>query len=152
MTSGRRLADVRFRALSRFHHAVLVLTGWHVAARVAGMQIVELHVVGRRTSRSRMVVLSAPISEPFRIVLVASRGGDDRHPEWYRNLVAHPEVELTVGGETRAMVARTAVGDERAELWRRVVGAYRGYEAYQRRTSREIPVVVCEPREPPGPV
>ena len=63
---------------------------------------------------------------------MASRGGDDRHPEWYRNLVVHPEVELTVGGRTRAMIARTAVGDERAELWRRVVGAYRGYEAYQR--------------------
>ena len=45
------------------------------------------------------------------------------------------------------MIARTAVGDEREELWRRVVGAYGGYEAYQRRTSRTIPVVVCEPRE-----
>ena len=151
MTSGRRLADVRFRALSRFHHAVLVVTGWRVAARVAGMQIVELHVVGRRSGRPRMVVLSAPIAEPARIVLVASRGGDDRHPEWYRNLVVHPEVDLTVGGRTRAMIARTAVGDERAELWRRVVGAYRGYEAYQRRTNRQIPVVVCEPREPSRP-
>ena len=49
------------------------------------------------------------------------------------------------------MIARTAVGDERAELWRRVVGAYRGYEAYQRRTNRQIPVVVCEPRGPSHP-
>ena len=78
-------------------------------------------------------------------MLVASKGGDDRHPEWYRNLVAHPSVELTIGGVARRMTARTAGADERAELWPRVIAAYHGYAVYQRRTTREIPLVICEP-------
>jgi deazaflavin-dependent oxidoreductase (nitroreductase family) len=80
-------------------------------------------------------------------VLVASKGGgDDRHPEWYRNLVADPDVELTVGGTTRPMRAHTADPTEQDELWPRIVAAYRGYADYQRRTEREIPVVVLVPR------
>ena len=79
-------------------------------------------------------------------MLVASKGGDDRHPEWYLNLTANPEVELTVDGATRPMRARTASTEEKAELWPRIVSAYRGYGGYQRRTTRDIPVVICEPR------
>lgn len=145
--SRGRAAGFGFRALSRVHRALLTITGWRVAARVGGMPIVELRTTGRRTGRDRVVVLSAPIAEPDRIVLVASRGGDDRDPAWYRNLVADPQVEVTLGGVTRAMTARTAAPVERVELWSRVVGAYSGYAGYQRRTRREIPIVICEPRE-----
>jgi deazaflavin-dependent oxidoreductase (nitroreductase family) len=114
---------------------------------MGGMPIVELETTGRRSGRPRTVVLSTPLVDGERTVLVASKGGDDRHPDWYRNLVADPEVELTMHGTTRQMRARTADRDERAELWPRVVAAYPGYAAYQRRTSREIPLVVCEPRQ-----
>jgi deazaflavin-dependent oxidoreductase (nitroreductase family) len=79
-------------------------------------------------------------------VLVASKGGDDRNPDWYRNLTARPEVELTMDGRHRPMRARTATAEERDELWPRVVAAYKGYAAYQRRTDRDIPLVICEPR------
>ena len=92
-------------------------------------------------------MLSAPVVDGDRFVLVASRGGDDRDPAWYGNLVAEPSVELTVHGLTRPMTARTADEDERAELWPRVVSAYPGYAGYQRRTAREIPLVICEPKE-----
>ena len=86
------------------------------------------------------------VDEPLRLVLVASRGGDDRQPGWYLNLVARPEVEVTRRGARTAMVARTATPEERAELWPRVVAAYAGYAEYQRRTAREIPLVICTPR------
>jgi deazaflavin-dependent oxidoreductase (nitroreductase family) len=132
--------------LSGFHRALLAIFRWHVAARIAGMTIVELHTIGRRSGAPRTVVLSAPIAEPDRLVLVASRGGDDRHPDWYRNLVVHPDVHVTRRGTRSPMRARTATPDERAELWPRVVAAYAGYAAYQRRTSREIPLVICEDR------
>lgn len=147
MTRFGRVSGVGFRALSALHAGVLALTGWRVAARVAGMPIVELRTIGRRSGRVRMVVLSAPIVNGDAIVLVASKGGDDRHPAWYRNLVAHPDVELTVGESTRRMRARIANPDERAVLWPQVIAAYRGYGAYQRRTEREIPLVICEPSE-----
>jgi deazaflavin-dependent oxidoreductase (nitroreductase family) len=77
---------------------------------------------------------------------VASKGGDDRNPDWYGNLVADPDVEVTVDGTTRPMRARTATADEKAELWPTVTQAYKGYAAYQRRTERDIPLVILEPR------
>ncbi|MEV1130782.1 nitroreductase/quinone reductase family protein [Agromyces sp. NPDC049794] len=146
MTRRRRVADLGFRFLSRAHATILRLTGWHVGASIVGMPIVELHTIGRRSGRPRSVVLSAPVVDGERVVLVASRGGDDEHPGWYRNLLANPRVELTMRGVTRPMTARRADAAERAELWPRVVRAYRGYAAYQRRTSRQIPLVICEPR------
>jgi deazaflavin-dependent oxidoreductase (nitroreductase family) len=79
-------------------------------------------------------------------VLVASKGGDDRDPDWYRNLLAHPEIELTMAGRRRPMRARRASPAEKAELWPQVVAAYHGYAGYQRRTERDIPLVICEPR------
>jgi len=111
------------------------------------MPVVLLATTGRRSGRRRTVVLSSPVIDGSRVVLVASKGGDDRDPEWYRNLVAHPSVELTIGGVARRMTARTADAQERAELWPRVVGAYGGYAAYQRRTTREIPLVICLPED-----
>lgn len=110
------------------------------------MQTVELHAVGRKTGERRSTLLTAPVCEEDKVVLVASKGGSQDHPIWYKNLVANPDVEITIGDRTRPMRARTATGDERAELWERVVEAYKGYAGYQRNTEREIPVVVCEPR------
>jgi len=109
------------------------------------MPVVILHAVGRRSKQHRDTVLTAPIVDANRVVLVASKGGDDRHPDWYRNVLAHPSVELSIAGQRRAMHARQADHVEREVLWPRVVAAYKGYERYQRRANREIPLVVLEP-------
>lgn len=146
MTRRGRFADLGFRALSRTHASLLKLSRWHLAAGVAGMPIVELRTIGRRSGRPRAVILSAPLVDGERLVLVASKGGDDRDPAWYRNLVVNPFVEITVHGTTRPMTARTADDGERAELWPKIVDAYDGYAVYQHRTSRRIPLVICEPR------
>ena len=132
------------------HRGLLALSGGRLGTTVMGMPSVELHVTGRTSGRRRSVMLTAPIYEPDRVVLVASKGGDDRHPDWYRNLVANPDVELTAGGTTRPMRAHTADDTERAELWPRIVAVYRGYADYQQRTDREIPVVVLVPRSSRG--
>jgi deazaflavin-dependent oxidoreductase (nitroreductase family) len=146
MVDRGRLADLGFRALSAVHRALLKVSGWRVFTRYGRLTVIELRTTGRRSGRPRTVVLSAPVFEGGRVVLVGSRGGDDRHPDWYLNLVADPDVEVRVGSVTRSMTARVARGHERDELWNRVVSAYRGYGRYQRMTSREIPIVVCEPR------
>jgi deazaflavin-dependent oxidoreductase (nitroreductase family) len=90
-------------------------------------------------------MLTAPICEHRRVVLVASKGGHRDHPQWYKNLAANPEVELTNNGSTRAMRARTATPEEKAALWPTLVDRYRGYTDYRRNTDRDIPVVICEP-------
>ncbi len=90
-------------------------------------------------------MLAVPITEGARLVLVASFGGDDRHPAWYLNLRANPEVRVTIAGSTRTMIARTATEEERTELWPRITSVFEGYASYQERTKRPIPVVILEP-------
>jgi deazaflavin-dependent oxidoreductase (nitroreductase family) len=92
-------------------------------------------------------MLTTAVHDDARVVLVASKGGDDRDPQWYRNLTANPEVELTMEGETKKMRARTASPEEKAALWPAIVSSYKGYAAYQKRADRDIPVVICEPRD-----
>jgi deazaflavin-dependent oxidoreductase (nitroreductase family) len=146
MTLQQQLADFGLRTMSQVHRAIVHVTGGRVLGSAFGMPVVELQTVGRRSGLPRTTMLTTPVIDGDRVVLVASKGGDDRDPDWYRNLVAHPEVELTIAGQHRLMRARPASPDEKAELWPRVVAAYHGYAGYQRRTERDIPVVICEPR------
>jgi deazaflavin-dependent oxidoreductase (nitroreductase family) len=146
MDARQTLADMVMKSMNLVHKSALALSGGRLGRDVMGMPAVELHTTGRTSGKRRSAMLTAPVLEPDRVVLVASKGGDDRDPDWYRNLVAEPQVELTVAGTTRPMVARTADARERAELWPVVVEAYDGYAGYQQRTSREIPVVILTPR------
>jgi deazaflavin-dependent oxidoreductase (nitroreductase family) len=140
------LTDIGIKAMSQAHRAILRVTGGRVLGSAFGMPVVELQTVGRRSGLPRTTMLTTPVVDGDRVVLVASKGGDDRDPDWYRNLLAHPEVELTIAGQRRLMRARPASAEQKAELWPRVVAAYRGYAGYQRRTERDIPLVICEPR------
>jgi len=141
------VADLGAKGMNLTHRVILAVSGGRIGRTVYGMPAVELHTTGRRSGQRRTVMLTAPIQEDHRIVLVASKGGDDRHPDWYRNLVAEPDVEITVDGETRRFRARTADAEEKARLWPRIVATYKGYGGYQQRTGRDIPVVICEPRD-----
>lgn len=139
-------ADVGLKAMNLAHRALLTVTGGRIGHEFMGMKALELHVIGRKSGQRRSVMLTAPIYEPGRrVVLVASKGGDDRHPEWYKNLVATPKVELTIDDETSTWIANTASADEKRELWPSIVKAYKGYAQYQKRTDRDIPVVICTP-------
>lgn len=133
--------------LEKSHRAALKLSGGRFPKRMLGMQPVELHAIGRTSGERRSTMLTAPICEEDRVVLVASKGGSSDHPQWYKNLRANPDIEVTVDGRTRLMRARTATPEEKAELWPRITSVYKGYESYQRNTDRDIPVVICEPRD-----
>jgi len=80
------------------------------------------------------------------LVLVASKGGYPRNPGWFHNLLANPDTTVQVGSSRRTVHAHVADAKERKRLWPVVVAVYSGYEAYQRRTQREIPLIVLEPR------
>jgi deazaflavin-dependent oxidoreductase (nitroreductase family) len=79
-------------------------------------------------------------------VVVGSNAGSRRHPAWYHNLSANPDVYVQVKSEVFPARARTATGEERARLWKMMSTIWPYYEGYQRKTKREIPVVVLEPR------
>jgi deazaflavin-dependent oxidoreductase (nitroreductase family) len=131
--------------LEHGHRATLKLSGGRFPKTVAGMQPVEIHTIGRKTGLRRSTLLTSPMYSEHRVVLVASKGGYSDDPIWYKNLVANPDFELTVGDRTRSMRARTASAEEKAALWPELVRVYKGYDGYQRNTSRDIPVIICEP-------
>lgn len=146
----RSLTDTAFKALNKVHRTTLALSGGRIGQTGYGMPVVELRTVGRKTGQTRVTVLTSPVHDENRVLLVASKFGDDRNPLWYGNLTANPDVEILIDGQRRQLRARTAAADERTELWAEILRAYKGYGAYQEKTDREIPVVVCEPR-PAGP-
>ena len=140
-----QVKDVIAKGLSQFHAAVLRASGGRIGRSGFGMPVVILTTTGRKSGQPRSTTLTSPIQDGDTVVLVASYGGDDRHPMWYLNLRDNPKVELTIHGETKPMTARIATPEERAELWPRVTSKYKGYASYQTKTDREIPLVILEP-------
>ena len=126
------------------HRAVLRASGGRLGTRLGHLEQVLLTTVGRRTGRPWTTPLAVTVVGD-RLVLVASNGGAARHPAWYLNLVANPDVVVQRGTVRHRLRARTTSGAERESLWRAAVANYGGYAIYQQRTDREIPVVVCEP-------
>jgi deazaflavin-dependent oxidoreductase (nitroreductase family) len=137
--------DLVARTTTALHEAVFRASGGRLLGSFGGMPVLILSTTGRKSGKTRSTMLTSPVREGDRVVLVASYGGDDRHPAWFLNLRDHPEVTVTMGGTTRPMQARVATSDEKAELWPKVVAAYRGYGGYQTKTSRDIPLVILEP-------
>lgn len=139
--------DLQMRTMNLVHRTLLTVSGGRIGATLGNMAVYRVTTTGRASGQPRTVMLTAPVRDGDVFVFVASKGGDDRDPDWYRNLVANAEiiVEPIDGGGPMTLVARTASADEKAELWPRIVAAYQGYGGYQRKTGREIPVVVAEP-------
>jgi deazaflavin-dependent oxidoreductase (nitroreductase family) len=145
MIMGTRAKDLLYRLSTGLHRAAFSASKGRLFGRAMGMPVVELITTGRRSGSERSTMLTVPIVEDGRFVLVASFGGDDRNPAWYLNLRANPKVQAVMAGRTRRMVARTATSEERAALWPRIIATFKGYATYQSRTSRPIPVVILEP-------
>jgi deazaflavin-dependent oxidoreductase (nitroreductase family) len=106
-----------------------------------GVPTLLLTTTGRRTgTRHRTALIYGRDGEEY--IVVASTGGKARNPAWYFNLSADPKVDVQVGAEKFAAVARTANGEERARLWAMMNQIWPSYEHYQAKTTRQIPVVV----------
>jgi deazaflavin-dependent oxidoreductase (nitroreductase family) len=108
-----------------------------------GAKILLLTTTGRKTGKLRTTPLIYE-QDGGRYVIVASQGGAPSHPDWYRNLVAEPVVEVQVLDDVFPATARVAAGDERERLWELVNRQWPDYDTYQTRTDRQIPVVVLE--------
>ena len=144
MSQRPQVNDVLMKLMNSVHRAVLAVSGGRLGWTLGRMPAVELHTTGRVSGVQRSTMLTAPVHGNGRWVFVASKGGDDRDPQWYRNLVANPDAELTVRGRTVRVHSRTASAVEKAELWPQIVAANSRYAGYQRKTARDIPVIICE--------
>jgi len=108
-----------------------------------GSKILLLTTTGRNTGEPRTMPLIYE-EDGDQLVIVASKGGAQEHPGWYRNLATEPQVEVQVKGEVFPARARTATGNERSRLWELAARQWPDYDKYQSKTDREIPVVVLE--------
>lgn len=119
-------------------------TRGRVGGSLFGARILVLHHVGRKSGEQRESPLFY-VEDGDELAIVASKGGSERHPAWFHNLMAAPEtvVELP-GGERRRVRARLVEGEERERWWARAVAQYRQYDEYQGYTDRTIPVVVLD--------
>ena len=112
-----------------------------------GMPVIILTTKGVKSGKIRKTPLMR-VENGGRYAVVASQGGAPTNPVWFHNLVADSRVELQDGPTKRDMTARQITGAEKAEWWERAVAAYPDYADYQKKTDREIPVFVLEPRRP----
>ena len=124
---------------------LLRLTRGHVSVTL-GQPVGLLTSIGAKSRQPRTTPLLYTV-DGENIILVASNGGQPRHPAWYYNLRAQPEVTFVWGGREQTYIAREVGGDERAALWRKAAARYPGYNVYQQRTGqRQIPVFLLTPK------
>jgi F420H(2)-dependent quinone reductase len=108
------------------------------------LPVIVLTTKGARTGNLRKSPLMR-VEHDGKYLIVASLGGAPTHPVWYHNAVANPTVEVQDGATRQDMATRELDGDEREVWWKRAVDAFPPYAEYQEKTSRVIPILICEP-------
>jgi len=132
--------------LMQGHTALYRATDGRIGHRVPGAPpMLLLDHVGAKSATKRTSPL-VYIRDGEDVVLVASKGGYPKNPGWFYNLKANPDTDVQIGSEHRRVHAHVADPDERKRLWPMALKVYGGYADYQRRTEREIPLVILTPR------
>lgn len=138
--------DPAAKVVNLLHRSLFTVTKGKVGGKVMGMEAVVLTTTGRKSGEKRQTMLTAPIVDGDKLYLVASWGGGPKHPMWYLNLQADPNVQITRNGtDTKNMVGRILDGEEKAKIWPRITESYKGYAGYQEKTDRDIPVIEFTP-------
>jgi F420H(2)-dependent quinone reductase len=153
---ARLLDSSIFAAISRYigraHTWIYRRTGGRVGGKLrlgAGFRkpapTLLLEHQGRKSGKTFVSPLLY-ITDRSNVIIVASALGRTENPQWYRNLLAHPDAHIQIGPDRRAVRAVVATAGERARLWPRLVDAYADFDSYQSATEREIPVIILQPR------
>ena len=138
------MTKLGFRVIAYVHRGLYRASGGKIAGRIGRLNVLLLTTTGRTSGRFRTVPLLYTAAKGSYAV-VASMGGATRHPDWCLNLRAHQSAMVEIGRDRLEVRAREAEGEERERLWRAMVDGYPGYERYQHKTARRIPVVVLKP-------
>ena len=151
MSDPKPITETQLRRIRPLMKAFTKLNAWvfktsngRLMSRFSGCAICLVTMTGAKSGRRIDIPLMyVPFGEG--VILVASLGGAPRHPTWFYNLVANPEIEVREGGRLMKLRARRVDADEKAKLWPICCEHYPPYESYQRRTERDIPVFDCQP-------
>jgi deazaflavin-dependent oxidoreductase (nitroreductase family) len=126
---------------ARENAETLMASGGTEGTELKGRPVILLTTIGAKSGKIRKTPLMR-VEHDGEYAVVASLGGAPKHPVWYFNITAHPEVELQDGTVTKDYEAREVFGDEKAVWWERAVATWPDYAEYQKKTDRQIPVFV----------
>ena len=140
-----KLMKLLMGPFSRWNASRYMKSGGRSMGQFGGRAICVASMKGAKSGTVRHVPL---MYVPYKdgVILVASLGGAPKHPTWYFNIVANPDIDVQVKDKVLPLRARRASTEEKAEVWPICVEHYPDYDLYQRRTERDIPVFICEPR------
>jgi deazaflavin-dependent oxidoreductase (nitroreductase family) len=153
-TAGNKLLDVlppkaqsqAWKAFQASHLALFRASGRRLGTNFGGVRVLFLHHVGAKSGTERISPLLY-VEDGQNVAIIASKGGHVRHPAWFHNLKAQPDVRVEMRGGVRDVHARVAEGEEHERIWKKAVAVWPDYERYTERAGdRKIPVVVLEPR------
>jgi len=134
------------RFMNGMHRGLIAVSAGQAGWNVGGMTVLEVTTTGRKSGRDRTIFLTSPIQEGDSILVVGSRGGDDRHPDWFLNMKNNPEIKVSTKDDPdQKMMARIATDKECEHLWPLVIEKYSGYGDYRKKTDREIPLIWLDP-------
>ncbi len=133
------------KAVTRTHVFLHRLSGGRFLNKLAGDEVCFVTMTGAKSGRTLTIPL---MYVPYQqgVLLVASQGGAPKNPVWFRNLVKSPDIEVNHRGRRMQLRARQATAEEKPALWPICDQHYAPYAEYRKRTTREIPIFVCEPR------
>ena len=146
-SKGRGSAPPRWavKAMTRVHVLLHRLSGGRLFNSFGGDEVCFVTMKGAKSGHTLTIPLMyVPHGEG--VLLVASQGGAPKNPVWYHNLVKHPDIEVTHRGRRMKLRARLARPEEKPALWPVADRHYAPYAEYRERTTRDIPIFVCEPR------
>lgn len=136
------------KALFRSSLFILVVlyqrTNGKIGSQMQGLPVLLLTTTGRKTGKPRITPLGY-LEHDGHYVVIASNAGFDTHPAWFHNLTSHPQVRLQIRDQQFTAIAERADRMLRQQLWAKLVERAPGYGAYQKRTVREIPIVLLRP-------
>jgi deazaflavin-dependent oxidoreductase (nitroreductase family) len=136
------------RGLSKTHLVVYRLSRGRFLSRVAGMPVLLLTTTGRRSGKARTTPLTF-FRDGADLVVIASNGGADQPPDWSLNLRQNPHAVVKIGTDELTVQARTPSAEQRERLWVGITATYSGYARYQKKTARQIPVLILTPDRKP---
>jgi deazaflavin-dependent oxidoreductase (nitroreductase family) len=133
-----------YKNVGKLHTRLYRLSGGRIGHKAGGIKNLLLTTTGRKSGEKRTCPVAYFVDRK-RLVMIASNGGNEKHPVWYLNLQADPRATVEVGPKTIQVVASTAVAEERAKLWSAAVKGNAQFAMYESITGREIPVVILTP-------
>ncbi len=133
------------KVFSSLNEKIYRWTGGRVLGKLNGYDVCLVTMTGAKSGKQRVIPLMyVPYKEG--VIIVASQGGAPRNPVWFNNLVAHPDIDVQYKSRKMKLRARRAEADEKEAVWPVCCEYYPDYDLYQKRTPRDIPVFICEPR------